>query len=131
MPAMGNITVKNAANADVVYTAAVPSAGDRSPAKWTANASQSILGFRPQVTVQTRDGGSGKPGRIMEGTFKFPVIETVNGVPTQMAIVPGSFSVTLPTNVDGAVVSDAYVQFGNLLVSALFRSVASEGYAPT
>lgn len=131
MPAMANITVKNAANADVVYTAAVPSAGDRSPAKWTANAGQAIVGFRPMVTVQTRDGGSGKPGRIMEGTFKYPVIETVNGVPTQTAIVPGNFSITLPTNVDSTIVADAYVQFGNLLASSLFRAVSVDGYAPT
>lgn len=131
MPSMANITVKNAAAADVVYTAAVPSAGDRSPAKWTANAAQSVIGFRPMVTVQTRDGGSGKPGRIMEGTFKYPVVETVNGVPTQTAIVPGSFSITLPTNVDSVVVADAYVQFGNLLASTLFRAVANDGYAPT
>lgn len=131
MPAMANITVKNAANADVIYVAAVPSAGDKTPAKWTLNAGQAILGFRPSVSVQTRDGGSGKPGRIMEGVFKFPVIETVSGIPTQTAIVPGNFSITLPTNVDSAVVNDAFVQFGNLLASTLFRAAAADGYAPT
>lgn len=131
MPSIANITVKNAANADVVYTAAVPSAGDSMPAKWTANAGQAIIGFRPNVTLRTRNGGSGKPGRVMEGTFKYPVVETVNGVPTQTAIVPGNFSITLPTNVDSTVVADAYVQFGNLLASSLFRAVSVDGYAPT
>lgn len=131
MPSMANITVKDADNLDVTYSAAVPSAGDRSPAKWTANEGQAILGFRPSVTVQTREGGSGKPGRIMEGTFKYPVVSTVNGVPTQLAIVPASFSITLPTNVDGTVVEDAFVQFAGLLGSSLFRDVAADGYAPT
>lgn len=130
MPAMANITVKDAANADVVYVAAVPSAGDRSPARWTLNAASSVIGFRPMFEVKTRDSG-GKPGRILDGSLRFPVTEDVNGVTTQVAIVPFSFSCTLPTNVDSSTVADAFVQAGNLLASALIRSCASEGYAPT
>lgn len=130
MPSMANITVKNAANADVVYVAAIPSAGDRVPARWTQNAASAIIGFRPLFQVVTRDS-SGKPGRILDGSLRFPVVETINGVPTQVALVPATFSVTLPTNVDSTVVSDAFVQLGNLLSSTLVRAVAAEGYAPT
>jgi hypothetical protein len=130
MPAMANITVKNAANTDVIYVAKVPSAGDRSPAKWTADALSTIVGQRPSFTVETRDNGP-KNGRVFESVFSFPVIETVNGVPTVVATVPLRCSGTLPTNVDNTKVSDAFVQHGNLLVSTLLRSVGSEGYAPT
>lgn len=130
MPSMANITVKNAANADVVYVAATPSAGDRVPARWTQNAANAIIGFRPVFQVVTRDS-SGKPGRIMDGSLRFPVVETVGGVPTQVALVPATFSITLPTNVDATVVSDAFVQLGNLLASSLIRAVAADGYAPT
>jgi len=127
---MANITVKDSANADVVYVAATPSAGDRSPARWTQNAANAIIGFRPVFQVVTRDS-TGKPGRIMEGSLRFPITATVNGVETQLAVVPMTFQATLPTNVDATKVADAFVQWGNLLASTLIRSTASDGYAPT
>lgn len=130
MPAMANITVQNAAAANVIYVAKVPSAGDRSPAKWTQDALTVIAGFRPRIDVVTRDNGN-KDGRIVEGNFSYPVTATVNGVETLLATVPMRFNGTLPTNVDSTKVNDACVQFGNLLASTLFRSVFSEGYAPT
>lgn len=130
MPSMANITVKNAANADVVYTAAVPSAGDRSPARWTANGSTAIIGHRPFLEVKTRSNGN-NTGRIIEGQYIFPITGTVNGATVLLARVPGAFSFTMPTNVDSALASDGFVQFGNLIVSALIRAAAAEGYAPT
>lgn len=132
MPSMANITVKNAANADVVYNAATPSAGDKTPAVWRQNLASGVIAYRPELMVLTRSNSNvAKPSRIVDITFKLPVLETVSGVVTQTAIVPGSFNMAIPTNVDSALVKEAYVQFGNLLVSALLRSVMEEGYAPT
>lgn len=130
MPSMANITVQNAAAANVVYVSKVPSAGDRSPAKWTQDALNAIPGFRPRFDVMTRDNGN-QNGRIIEGNFAYPITATVNGVETLLGTVPLRFSGTLPTNVDATKVNDAFVQFGNLLASTLIRSVGSEGYAPT
>lgn len=130
MPTMANITVKDAANVDVVYSAATASAGDRSPAVWRANALSAIIGNRPRFQLVTRDN-SKQNGRVFEASFSFPVVETINGVLTVTAKVPLQISGTLPTNVSSVFVNDAFVQFGNLLVSALIRSAASEGYAPT
>lgn len=130
MPSMANITVQNAAAANVTYVAKTPSAGDRSPARWTQDAASTIPGFRPKVEVVTRDNGS-KNGRIIEGSLAYPVLQTVSGVTTQIGTVPLRFSGTLPSNLDATVVNDAFVQFGNLLASTLLRAVASEGYAPT
>lgn len=130
MPAMANITVKNAANTDVIYVSKVPSAGDRSPAKWTADALSTIVGQRPMFTVETRDNGP-KNGRVFESALSFPIVETVGGVPTVVATVPLRCSGTLPTNVDSSKVTDAFIQNGNLLVSTLIRDVGSTGYAPT
>jgi hypothetical protein len=127
---MANITVKNQANADVIYVNAVPSAGDKSPARWTQDAASAIHGFRPVFQVMTRDNGA-KNARVMEGSLKFPIIETIEGRPTQTALVPFSFSVTLPTNVDANLVAEAFHQAGNLLVSTLIRQVAVTGFAPT
>lgn len=130
MPAMANITVKNAANADVVYVAATPSAGDRSPARWTLNGASGIIGYRPKMQVVTRDNGAGN-GRRIEGQLTYPIVETIGGVATKTATVPFEFSGVLPTNVDATLVADAFTQFGNLLASSLMRSSVSEGYAPT
>lgn len=130
MPSMANITVLNAAGGNVIYVAKVPSAGDRSPAVWTADALSTVAGFRPKLDVVTRTNGN-KNGRIIEGNYAFPVTATVNGVLTLLGTVPLRFSGTLPTTLDTTVVNDAYVQFGNLLVSTLMRSAANEGYAPS
>lgn len=129
MPSMANITVKNAAAADVVYVAKVPSAGDRSPAKWTLDAAHTIPGFRPVFTVVTRDNGPGT-ARNMEGTLKFPVITAINGVDTKVGVVPINFSAVLPQNIDSAQVIDSTVQGTNLFVSTLIRAVLADGYAP-
>lgn len=130
MPAMANITVKNAANADTVYNMATPSAGDRSPAVWRANALQAAIGLRPTFSVVTRDNAK-QDGRVMQAVFKFPIVETIGGVTTRTATVPFTLEGTLPTNVDAILVSDAFTQLGNLIASTLVRSAAAEGYAPT
>lgn len=130
MPSMANITVKNAANADVIYVAKVPSAGDRSPARWTADAASAIIGHRPTLELTTRTNGSNN-GRICDWNFVYPITATVEGVTSVLARVPFKGSFTMPTNVDSAQAADAFVQLGNLLVSTLMRAAASEGYAPT
>lgn len=130
MPNMANITVKNKAGTDVVFVAATPSAGDSSPAVWRQNAASSAISSRPRFTLLTRDNAR-KDGRVIDGSFSFPVMVDVAGIPTLAATVPLRFNGTLPTNVDSAVVADAFVQFGNLLVSTLIRSVSEDGYSPT
>lgn len=130
MPAMANITVKNAANADVVWTGTVPSSGDKTPARWISQSASAIIGFRPVFDVVTRDN-SNKNGRLFDATFAFPITQTVSGVTSKVATVPFRVSGTLPTNVDATIVADAFVQLGNLMVSTLVRAVASDGYAPT
>lgn len=130
MPNMADITVKNVANADVVYVAKVASAGDKTPAKWSQDAAHAIVGFRPWMTVNTRDNGP-KNARIVEVVVNFPVIATVSSVDTIVARVPVNLSATLPTNVDGTLVYEGIFQATNLLVATLMRSVYSTGYAPT
>lgn len=130
MPAMANITVLNAAAGNVVYTGSVPSAGDKSPARWNALALSTIAGFRPYFTMVTRDNGT-KTARQNDFSYYFPVVETIGGVAVVNHKAVGSASFLTPSLVDASVPYDAYVQFGNLLVSALVRSAVSDGYAPT
>lgn len=130
MPSMADITVKNKANADVVYVAKVPSAGDKTPARWTYDAAHAIAGFRPSFTTGTRNNSS-QNARVFEANYAFPVVQTVNAVDSVAGKMTAQLTVTLPQNVDSVKVSDAYVQLSNLLASALARAVADSGYAPT
>lgn len=130
MPTMASITVKNAAAADVIYNAAVASAGDKTPARWNQNAASAVAGFRPTFNCVTRDNGQGS-ARVMECNFMFPHIQTVSSIDSIAAKTTAKISVTLPTNFSATGVNDAFVQLGNLLVSALIRAVAEEGYSPT
>lgn len=130
MPSMANITVKNTANGDVTYNAATASAGDSSPAVWRNNSASNALAFRPTFTVLTRDNAR-RNGRVFRATFKWPVVVQENFVDVLKATVPFEVNGTLPTNIDSALLTEAFTQLGNLLVSTLVRSAVTEGYAPT
>ncbi len=130
MPNMADITVLNAAAGNAIYVAKNPSSGDKTWARWTQDAAHAIAGFRPVLQVMTRDNASGKPGRVLSISHKEPIIGAVNGVDTQLALVPFTLETTIPTNVDAAKVYDAYVKATNLAVSTLLRAVAAAGYAP-
>lgn len=130
MPSMANITVKNAANADVVYVAATPSSGDRVPARWNFNAASAVAGFRPTFTALTRDNGNSN-ARVLETNFAFPHTVLVSGVESVTARTTMKMSTTLPTNVPTTAVEDAFWQAVGLLHSTLMREVAQTGYSPT
>lgn len=131
MPAMSNITVKNVANADVVYSAATPSAGDRSPAIWRSNSVSDVLQFRPSFSCTVRDNQK-QTGRSMDCRFSFPVTYVDGEGQTRLlAKIPFQLTGVIPTNIDVDHATEAFTQLGNLLSSSLIRSVATEGYAPT
>jgi hypothetical protein len=130
MPAMANIVITDAASASQTFTAAVPSAGDKSPAVWRNISAHANVGFRPKFMCMTRDNAN-RNGRVIDVSLQFPIVETVNSVDVVAATVPLRLTGTLPTNVSASEVADAFHQFGALVASTLIRSVASEGYAPT
>lgn len=129
MPGMANITVKNVADADVVYAVSTASAGDRSPAVWRQNAVSGIIGHRPVLSVLTRDNPA-KNARHLSISLRWPVTATVDGRVSVVATIPMNLEVVLPTTIDTSNCTEAFTQFGNLLTSTLLRGVAAEGYAP-
>lgn len=132
MPNMANITVKDASNVDVVWTAATPSAGDRSPAVWRSNSVSEIPQYRPSFSLVLKNNGKGN-GRIFHAEYAFPITgeAPVTGAPYLMATIPFRVDGTLPMNISTSAINQAFVQFGNLLVSTLVRSAAQDGYSPT
>lgn len=127
MPDMANITVKNNANADVIYVASTPSSGDRVPAVWKQNAAGTTWASRPTLKVLSRNNARNTT-RIIEVDFKFPIVDA-DGIVTDVIPFTGAFSGV--NTVDTTKIRDAFVQLGNLLASSLIRDVVTEGYAPT
>lgn len=132
MPSMANITVKKAdGTTDVVFVAASPSAGDSSPAVWRQNAASNIIGHRPKVNLLVRDNAA-KTGRVFQSAMTFPITHTDgDGKVTLLATVPLRFEGTLPAGVADTAIEEAVEQYGNLIVSDLFRAALKEQYAPT
>lgn len=130
MPQMADITVKNAANADVVLVARVPSAGDKTPARWGLNAASAIPAFRPDFTCGTRDNSDGRR-RIGELNAAVPVTQEVNGVMTLVDKVTFTGGFSMPKSVSTVLTQDAVVIISNWIASQLVRSAMEEGFAPT
>lgn len=131
MPNIADITVKAAnGTTDVVYTALTPSAGDKVPARWRANAASTIPSHRPMFELVAADNGT-RDGRRVRFSGKYPVLQTVESVETVVAIVPFEGSFMIPQNVDATLVSQAVAQLTNLTVAALIRQCINEGQAPT
>lgn len=133
MPSMANITVKKAdGTTDVTYTAATPSAGDKSPAIWTSNTVSGIAGFRPRLEFQTQNNG---PGTIRQARihFNFPVTYTDSTTSLEKALKSVGFdgTVYLPFELTTDQWKEAFAQLGNLLASTLIRQSVETGYAPT
>lgn len=130
MPTMASITVKNVADADVVYVPKVASAGDRSPARWTQDASSTIPAFRPSFVVGAKSDSSGKR-RIIDLNYAYPSLQEISGV--QQLVDKLTFQGTFSFSTYGPETLSAEMvkQLGGLIASTLIQEVVSSGYAPT
>lgn len=132
MPNIANITVKASnGTTDVVFTALTPSAGDKSPARWRANAAHAIPAFRPIFELVSRPSGAAPNARRVETTLLYPVVIPVGGVDAVAFTVPLRVDMTLPQGVPQDAVKEAIYQGTNLLVNALIRQCFEEAQAPT
>jgi len=133
MPAAASITVKkNDGTTDVVYVSLVPSGGDKSPFIARQDAATGYPGQKPKLSILSRDNGE-KTARRVEGQFTFPSVYTDTATSTTklLATAIGSFSCVIPANMPVTDANEFGAQFGNLLASALIKSVNQQGYAPT
>lgn len=124
---MANITVKNAANVDVLFTALTPSSGDTTQAQWRAMGSNLVPTNAPAIATKTQHNGP-RTGRVVHVNGVFPHVQTVAGVETVIARQPFSFSTTVPLNIPVAAATDNAKVFSNLMASALLQAIIAEGY---
>lgn len=130
MPNMANITVKKADGVtDVTYTALMPSAGDKTPARWANVAANAVALFRPTYNAFSRSNGS-RDARVVETTLKFPDVRTVESIDTVVGNVIVNISATVPLQVTDTVISEAVAQAANLFKATLIQDSFKSGYTP-
>lgn len=127
MPQMANITVKNAANVDVLFTALTPSSGDSTLAQWRALGTAAVPTHAPAISTKTQPNGP-KTGRSVSLNGIFPFVQTVNGEPTVVARQPFSLTTTVPLNIPVSQATDHAKIFANLIAATLIQNILSEGY---
>lgn len=132
MPNMADIVVKkNDGVTNVTYTALVPSAGDKTPAIWKNNSVGTAAGHRPQLTLVSKDTGTGTARRV-EFEFSYPSLVVGTDGKTNIAEKGGSSgSFLVPKGMADTDVAEYIAQCCNLLASALIVSCLKAGYAPT
>lgn len=132
MPQMANITVKkNDGTTDVLYTAVVPSAGDKTPAIWRNLTVGTAASHRPDLRIQSRDNGTNSARRV-EGVFTYPTLVTGSDGKVNVADkLVLNVSVVVPKGMPDVDVNEAVSQSANLIASALLKDTMKSGYAPT
>lgn len=132
MPSMADITVKkNDGTTDIIFSQKVPSAGDRSPALWKSTSVGSAPAHQPTLEVTSRWNGE-RTARRVEYSFSYP--ETATAADGSVSVINrfvGNGSVVIPQGMAAANINEGASQLGNLIASALIKSVMKEGYAPT
>lgn len=133
MANMADITVKKAdGTTNVVYVAASPSAGDKTPAIWTQNAAASQAGFRPRLELITQSNGA---GTTRQSRFKFSYPITYVDSSSSLTKLLGSMVFEgvfhAPMALSTTDWDEAFSQLGNLLGATLIRDSVEAGYSPT
>lgn len=132
MPQMANITVKkNDGTTDIVYTAMIPSAGDKSAAIWRANTVGTAPAFRPELLCVSMSNGP-KTARRVNLKFSYPSLVTGSdgkvSVSDRLILDVGA---VVPQGMLDADVNEAVSQGLNLLASTLVKDTVKAGFAPT
>jgi len=130
---MADITVKKAdGTTNVIYVAATPSAGDKSPAVWTQNAFSGVQGFRPRLELQTQDNGAGSV-RVVRVKYVYYSLYTDSSTSLTKTLANVLFDGTfnMPKQMTTTEWKEAFAQLGNLLSSQLVRDSVETGFAPT
>lgn len=132
MPQMANVTIKkNDGATDVLYTAVVPSAGDKTPAIWKNQTVGTANAHRPELKLQSRDNGPNSARRL-DGIFSYPTLVTGTDGKTNIADKAiFNISGVIPKGMPDADVAEAVSQCFNLCAAALLKDSFKTGYAPT
>lgn len=132
MPQIADLTVKkNDGTTNVVYTAVVPSAGDRSPALWRSQSVGSAVSHQPNLSIVSRFN-TARTARRVESTFNYPSIITgTDGITRVSNNMLFTTQGILPVEMATVDVNEAATQYANLMVTALVLSIMKTGFSAT
>lgn len=135
MPSMASITVKKAdGTTDIVYDAITASGGESSPAVWrqdTGAAAGLPVGLRSLFKLMSKWNGP-KTARVMnyEIVIPYAVQDSTTTLYSAKDRIVVNGNITLPQGIPASTLNEVN-QALNLLGSALVKSCAQAGYAPT
>lgn len=132
MSDMTNITIKkNDGTTDVVYTALVPSSGDKNAAIWRNLTVGSAASHRPQLALMSMSNGP-RTARRCEAKYTYPSLATgTDGKVNVVDKVIIEFQALIPNGMADSDVGEAVSQAFNLFVATLIKDSVKSGYAPT
>jgi hypothetical protein len=132
MAQIANITVKkNDGTTDVVYTAVVPSAGDRTPAIWRNQTVGTAAAHRPEFALKSFNSGDNKQRRVQVDAM-YPTLATDSqGKVNAVDKVSMTVTFSIPKGMPDVDVNEAVSQLTNVLSSTLSKDSIKSGYAPT
>jgi len=130
MPNMANITVKKKdGTTDVTWTQLTPSAGDKTPARWSQVVASARANLRPTFESQSRFNAN-RTARNISFVLKYPEIVQVNGVDTVFATAIMNMQAVVPTNMSSTAIDEFAAQLANTLKASLPQEIIASGYAP-
>jgi hypothetical protein len=130
MPNMADIVVKkNDGTTDITYSALTPSAGDKTPARWSSNTVSTKASLRPTFTMSSRFNG-GSTARHASCVGKYPSYVTVSGVDSLLGNTIFNLEAVVPLQLPDSDIAEAISQFTNLVKSTLLQACLKAGYAP-
>jgi len=132
MAAIANLTVKKAdGTTDIVYTAKVPSAGDKSAALWRSDTVGTAPAHKPTFSLTSRNNGTGT-ARRSESSYQYPSLATgTDGKVNVVDRVVITSQAVVPQGMSAADIKEAVYQEANIRVQALIKDSIADGYAPT
>lgn len=132
MPSMANITLQNKAGVNVTATALVPSAGDRSAARWQVALSGAAFTY-PKIEMASRYNGA-RDARRIDISMSMPhfVVDANQGNREQIvSTMRFEGSILVPDSVPATAVNDFVAYVRTFIGSTLAVSSMETGYAPT
>lgn len=129
MPQMANIVIKKKdGTTDATWTMLTPSAGDKTPARWSQTAFNARANLRPTLDMQTRFN-TNRTARNLSSTMKYPEVQTVSGVEVVTGTAIGNVNCIVPTSMSATAIDEFAAQLANTIKAALFQECIVTGYA--
>lgn len=130
MPQATNLTVKNAANVDTLFTLITPASGDGGQAVWYNKAGLSPVAFA-KLLASAKRNGSGV--RTLTCRFELPATyaDPVSGLPIKVATPLIKLEAVIPEGYPEALRDDNMTLAVNLFSTSLLKSMIRDAVPAT